>query len=114
MGDQLERAKHEDGPSTVWTIKGKKGGIHVWHRRLTADTAIRFNTTHIGGVELHFAVVAPEWERDREYEKCWLIGCECRHVGHDVAYTEHIEPHLGNDAKIFEVLTDLYQGVIAA
>lgn len=82
----------------MWTLKGLKGGIHIWARENDCKWQEKWGGRYIGGVEYHSPVPVYEWQTadNPDHADCFLLGGPCWHDGSSLYFSERIEPMLRN------------------
>lgn len=108
-----------DRPCHMWTLKGPKGGVHVWARPNDPEWIAKWGEHFMGGVERHSPVPIYDWNdaEKPDHADCFLLGGPCWHDGTSLYFSERIEPMIRGDQPFTEwthkfvnnILLDFYE-----
>ena len=89
---KYERTENDFGPRHDWSLKGGRGGVHIWAR---TSKLPGWPTEWFGGCECH-TPHTPEHDPQAapSHEECWLLKGPCWHDGSSLMFNEQIAPFL--------------------
>jgi hypothetical protein len=98
----------------MWTLKGPKGGVHVWAKPNSPDWIARWGDHFVGGVERHSPV--PVYDMDDKdkphHDDCFLLNGPCWHDGTSLYFQERIEPMLRGEQPFSEFTHNFVNGIL--
>ena len=77
----------------VWSLRGEKGGVHIWAQFADPKVESLIGGRFYGGVELHYPHPPYDFSPEEPpVSDCWLLHGDCWPDGSSLYFSEHIAP----------------------